>query len=95
MRDDLSDQRVKGLISENHSSDVYQQLNLQLAVVIALQVKLREQEDLIIHPSGTPQQDILNMDVRINQERLRDEILYFEQQYLQLKQQYRQLVNKF
>jgi hypothetical protein len=94
MRDELSNQLLKHLIVANIGSELLQQLNLKLAVVIALQVKLKSQEGLIIETPETPQQDVLNIEVRIKQEHLRDEILYFEQQYIQLKQQYRQLVNK-
>jgi hypothetical protein len=92
MRDTLSEKRVQGMVTEHASSDLYHQLNLQLAVVIALQVKLKDQQDSIIHSLQNHEQDIHHIDLRIKQERLRDEILYFEQQYLQIKQVFRQFV---
>ncbi len=93
MRDTISDKRMQGMITEHASSHLYHQLNLQLAVVVALLVKLKEQEGLIIYSAQTHQQDIYNMELRIKQESLRDEILYFEQEYLQLKQDFRQFLN--
>jgi hypothetical protein len=93
MRDTLSDKRMQGMVTEHASSNLYYQLNLQLAVVVALLAKLKEQEGVIIHSVQNHKQDIHNMEQRIKQESLRDEILYFEQQYLQLKQDFRQFLN--
>jgi hypothetical protein len=93
MRDALSEKRLQGIVTEYASSDLYRQLNLQLAVVVSLLVKLKEQEGMPHHSLQNHHPEIHNMELRIKQEGLRDEILYFEQQYLQLKQQFRQFVN--
>lgn len=90
MRDILSDKQVQGIVTEHPSSDLYHHLNLQLAVVTALLIKLKEREDIMMRSAQNHQQDIYNMDLRIKQERLYDEILNFEQQYLRLKQAFRQ-----